>query len=600
MDRFRTHPFSVMSTGVSRRSFLAGAAACGVSAWGQTGGMSAGITREQKRRPASGKPYARFTDVAQSAGLTAPMIYGGVDRIRYIVESMGGGCAFFDYDNDGWMDIFLLGGTRLEGAPSEASNRLYKNNRDGTFTDVTVKAGLHDVGWACGVCVGDYNNDGLEDLFCTYYGHNRLYRNNGNGTFTDVTRQAGLWDGTRRFATGCSFFDYNRDGHLDLFVANYVEFDLDHPPQPVIENPTCTYQGLLVYCGPRGLPPGRHSLYRNNGDGTFTDVSEASGIAKHRGSYGMTAVTGDFDNDGWPDLFLACDSTPSLLLMNNHDGTFREEGFDRGVAVSGEGYEEAGMGVGAGDVALNGSTSLLVTHFQQQASGLYLNGGNGDFNDATLESRLAVEARYVGWGAAVADFDNDGLPDLMWVTGHVYPEIESKFPQFPFKGPRVLFRNLGDGTFEELTDEAGAALGQRHASRGLAVGDFDNDGDLDVLIMNVNEAPTLLRNDAPKENGWLKVKLLASKSNRSGIGTRVLVRYAGREQMQEARSQTSYLSCSDPRLHFGLGDAALAEVEIFWPSGLYQKLGAVKKNQVLVVREAEAGPQPRPQRSTRS
>lgn len=578
-----------MKAKLTRRAVVAGGFACCVHALSQTAGMSGGTTREQKRRPPSGKPYSRFVDVAAQAGLTKPMIYGGVDRIQYIVESMGGGCAFLDYDNDGWMDIFLLGGTRLEGAPADAGNRLYRNNRNGTFSDVTVAAGLGGVGWATGVCVGDYNNDGHEDLFCTYYGQNRLYRNNGDGTFTDVTKAAGLADLQRRFGTGCTFLDYNRDGHLDLFVANYVEFDLDHPPRPVLENPTCTYEGLLVYCGPRGLPAGKHSLYRNNGDGTFTDVSEASGISKLRGSYGMTAVTGDFDNDGWPDIFLACDSTPSLLLLNNHDGTFREEGFDRGVAVSGEGAEQAGMGVGAGDIALNGSTSLLVTHFQQQATGLYRNDGKGDFTDVTLEAKLAVETAYVGWGAAIADFDNDGFPDLMWVTGHVYPEVEKKYPQFPFKGPRVLFRNLGDGTFEELTDEAGPALRLRYASRGLACGDFDNDGDLDILIMNVNDTPTLLRNDAPKGNGWLKLKLIGTKSNRSAIGARVIARYGNRIQMQEVRSQTSYLSANDPRIHFGLGSAPDANIEIFWPSGLHELVGKVQRNQSLILREGSAG-----------
>jgi hypothetical protein len=573
-------------TSFSRRKFLASvvAASCDRTL-GQAAGMSSHASKTQSRLAPTGKVYSTFTDVAAKAGLSAVMTYGEEKSVKFIIESMGGGCAFLDYDNDGWMDIFLLGGSRLEGAPSGASNRLYRNNRDGTFTDVTLQAGLLDTGWACGVCVGDYNNDGFDDIFCTYYGQDKLYRNNGNGTFTDVTKASGLFHAMTRFGTGCSFFDYNRDGHLDLFVANYVEFDLKHPPLPTMENPTCTYEGTQVYCGPRGLKAGRHSLYRNNGDGTFTDVSEAAGIAKHRGSYGMTAVTADFDNDGWPDIFLACDSTPSLLLMNNHDGTFREEGFDRGVAVSGEGFEQAGMGVGAGDVGLNGSTSLLVTHFQKEASGLYLNDGKAQFSDITTDARLAVETMYVGWGAAIADFDNDGLPDLFWVTGNVYPELEKKYPQYPFKGPRILFRNRGDGSFEELTSECGPAIGQRHASRGLAVGDFDNDGDLDLLIMNVNETPSLLRNDAPPGNHWLKIKLIGTTSNRSAIGARVTVGYGGKIQMQEVLSQSSYLSCNDPRLHFGLGMAIQAEIHVRWPSGKEEKLGQIAVDRLITLKE---------------
>jgi hypothetical protein len=313
----------------------------------------------------------------------------------------------------------------------------------------------------------------------------------------------------------------------------------------------------------------------------------------------MTAVTADFDNDGWPDIFLACDSTPSLLLMNNHDGTFREEGFDRGVAVSGDGFEQAGMGVGVGDVGLNGSISLLVTHFQKEASGLYLNDGKAQFSDVTMDSHLAVETSYVGWGSAIADFDNDGLPDLFWVTGNVYPEIERKYPQYPFKGPRILFRNRGDGTFEELTSEGGPAIAQVHASRGVAIGDFDNDGDLDILIMNVNETPSLLRNDAPPGNHWIKIKLVGTTSNRSAIGARVIVRYAGKIQMQEVLSQSSYLSCNDPRLHFGLGTAAHADVHVIWPGGREEKLGQVEVDRLITVKEGSGvvpniSPQPKP------
>lgn len=531
------------------------------------------------------KPFSRFTDIAREAGLTAPMIYGGVDRDTYIIESMGGGCAFFDYDNDGWMDIFILGGSRLEGAPADASNRLYRNNRDGTFQDVTEKAGLHDAGWANGVCVGDYNNDGYEDLFCTYFGQNKLYRNNGDGTFTDVAKQAGLHSENPRFGTGCSFLDYNRDGLLDLSVANYVQFDLDQAPKPSAENPNCSYEGVAVYCGPRGLKPGRHSLYRNNGDGTFTDVSKQAGIAGSNGSYGLTVVTPDLDEDGWPDIFVACDSTPSLLFMNNRDGTFKEEGLLRGVAVSGEGQEYAGMGVGVGDYDLDGHTDLFKTHFQRQPSGLYHNSGKAEFEDVTIAAGIAHENRFVSWGAGIVDLDNDGYPDIFLVTGNVYPELEKVLPQLPYKGPRIIFRNLGNSHFEELIDEAGPGVIAKHASRGCAFGDFDNDGDLDILIMNVNEPPSLLRNDAPGHNHWLKIKLIGTKSNRSAIGAHVLVRYGKNIQVQELLSQSSYISSNDPRLHFGLGNEMNADVSIRWPNGLQEEFRNIASDQLATIRE---------------
>ena len=550
-------------------------------------------TAKPLARPApSGRPFnAHFVDVAASAGLTTPTIYGGVETKKYILEATGCGCAFTDYDNDGWMDIFILSGTRLEGVPPGTTNRLYKNNRDGTFTDVTEKAGLTAIGWASAVCVGDYNNDGFEDLFCTYFGQNRLYRNNGDGTFSDVTRASGLGIEQTRWGAGCSFLDYNRDGHLDLFVSNYVRFSFEHAPVPG-ENVNCNWKGIPVECGPRGLPPGRHSLYRNNGDGTFTDVSQQAGIAAATESYGMTVVAADFDEDGWPDIYVACDSTPSLLFMNNHDGTFREEGVMRGLALSDDGAEQAGMGLGVGDYDLDGHLDLFKTHFADDANGLYHNDGKGNFDDVTRVSRIGVETRYICWGAGIVDLDNDGYPDLFMVSGSVYPEVESKLPQYANKNPRSVFRNLGNGTFEELVQQAGPGVAEAHCSRGCAFGDFDNDGDVDILIVNLNEPPSLLRNDLKGNQNWLKVKLEGVKSNRSAIGARVLVRYGGKVQAQAVVSQSSFYSSNDPRLHFGLGASKIADVDVHWPNGLAEQFPGIKANQWLKLREG-SGARPR-------
>ena len=537
-------------------------------------------------RPApSGRPfYAHLVDVAPAAGLHAPVVYGGVESKKYILEATGCGCAFIDYDNDGWMDIFLLSGTLLAGDPPDATNRLYKNNRDGTFTDVTERAGLKAVGWASGVCIGDYNNDGFEDIFCTSFGQNRLYRNNGDGTFTDVTKAAGLWNDQTRWGAGCSFLDYNRDGHLDLFVSNYVRFSFEHAPVPG-ENVNCNWKGVPVECGPRGLPPGRHLLYRNNGDGTFTDVSQQAGIASATECYGMTVVAADLDEDGWTDIFVACDSTPSLLFMNNHDGTFREEGVLRGVALSDDGMEQAGMGVGLGDYDLDGHLDLFKTHFAEDANGLYHNDGKGNFDDVTRSSRLAVDTRYVCWGAGIVDLDNDGYPDLFMVTGNVYPEVERKLPQYANKTPRAIFRNLGNRTFEELSEEAGPGVTAAHCSRGCAFGDFDNDGDIDVLVVNMNEPPSLLRNDIKGKQNWIKVKLEGVKSNRSAIGARVLAHYGGKVQAQAVLSQSSFYSCNDSRLHFGLGESSSVDLDIYWPNGLREQYKRLPVNQLVTLRE---------------
>jgi hypothetical protein len=539
-------------------------------------------------------PFSRFVDVAHAAGLTETMVYGEPDSFTYIFESMASGCAFFDYDNDGWMDIFILGGRRLKDTPPDAGNRLYKNNRDGTFSDVTAHAGLLDTGWAQGVCVGDYNNDGFEDLFLTYYGQNRLYRNNGDGTFTDVTAKAGLLYPTTRYSTGCTFFDYNRDGLLDLFVSNYLEMDQATAPKPSLSVPNCNFQGVPTLCGPLGLPKAQNYLYRNNGDGTFTDVSRESGVSGFRGSYGLTVVSIDADEDGWPDIFVVCDSTPSLLLMNNHDGTFREEALFRGVALSGDGRQMGGMGAAAGDYNLDGHTDLLKTHYYNQATGLYRNDGKGNFDDVTIKAGLNGETRFVCFGAGLADFDNDGYPDILLSTGTVYPEVDRILPAFPARTPRILFRNQGDGTFVEMGAEAGAGISARHCGRGAAFGDFDNDGDIDVLIMNVNEPPTLLRNDAPPGNHWIKIRLEGTKSNRSAIGARVLVRYGGKVQVQELLSQSSFLSSNDPRLHFGLGAATTADIEVHWPSGLVETMKSVAANQLVTWKEGSGQVKGRP------
>jgi len=548
-------------------------------------GVSSRSVRPQPRGKPSGRPFlSRFTDVAEQAGLTHPVVYGGVDAKQYIVEVVGCGVAFLDYDNDGWLDILVLNGTRLEGAPAGTTNRLYKNNRDGTFTDVTEKAGLTRSGWASAVTVGDYDNDGFDDLFITYYGHNVLYHNNGNGTFTDVTEKAGLRQDAVRYGSGCTFVDYDRDGHLDLFVATYLNTTLEKLPKPG-ENTDCRWKGVPVNCGPRGLPAGFVQLFHNNGDGTFTDVSRRSGVALAAGSYPMTAVAADYDDDGWPDIYVACDSTPSFLFRNQHDGTFRQEGLERGVAVSEDGAEQAGMGIGLGDFDLDGTLDLFKTHFSDDTNVLYRNDGKGYFDDFTIRAGLGVETRYVGWGAGIVDLDNDGWPDLFLVTGSVYPEVERRLPAYPYRTPRLVFRNLGDGRFEELIEEAGPGVVASHASRGCAFGDFDNDGDLDILIMNMNEPPSLLRNDVSGKGHWLKVLLTGVKSNRSAIGARVVARYGGRAQAQGVAAQSSFYSANDRRLHFGLGTAAVADLTIRWPSGTSETIPRVEADQLVVIRE---------------
>ena len=527
-----------------------------------------------------------FTDVAAQAGLSETTVYGGVETKKYIIETNGCGVAFFDYDNDGWVDVFVMSGTRLEGFPKgkEPTNRLYRNNKNGTFTDVTDRAKLRRTGWAASVSVGDYDNDGFDDLFLTYWGQNALYHNNGDGTFTDVTEKSKLVGQNGRWGSGATFIDYDRDGKLDLFVANYLKFDLATAAEPG-KGGTCVWKGIPVNCGPRGLPTDVNLLYHNNGDGTFTDVSEKSGISKITGRYSMTAIVTDFNNDGWADIYVACDSTASTLYRNNTDGTFTDVGLESGTSYNEDGNEQAGMGVTAGDYNGDGLPDIFKTHFADDLPVLYKNSGRGLFEDVSRPAGFD-HTRYVQWGTGFADFDNDGWPDIMTVTGNVYPEVEKFFKEYPHRSPRLVYQNLGNGRFRDVSGNLGAGVTTPKSSRGAAFGDFDNDGDTDVLVMNMNEPPLLLRNDLKSSNNWLTVKLTGTKSNRSAIGSRVIVKNGDRTQAQEVTSQSSYYSHNDFRLHFGLGANQQADqIEIHWASGAIETLKNVASNKFLTIKE---------------
>ena len=523
----------------------------------------------------------RFEDVAAKAGLTAPTIYGGVTHNRYILETTGCGAAFFDYDNDGWVDLFLVNGSRLDMNSSQApSNRLLRNNRDGTFTDVTRQAGLSHSGWGQGVCIGDYDNDGNEDLFVTYWGQNILYHNNGDGTFTDVTEKSGLAMKGTHWGSGCAFLDYDGDGHLDLFVSNYIEFDPKTAPLP--GSGACLYQGLPVNCGPQGLPRATNFLFRNNGDGTFSDVTQKSGIGKAPPSYGLGVLVADFDNDGRPDIYVANDSEMSFLFWNNGDGTFTEGGLEAGVATSRDGRNQSGMGVSAGDYDCDGLLDIFKTNFSDDLPDLYRNRGKRLFEDHTEAAGLAAHSRLLGWGCGFFDFNNDGWLDILYVNGHVYPEIENLHGPAHYKQPKILYENLGNGKFRDVSLEAGPGIADLTSARGCAFGDFDNDGLIDVLINPVNAVPQLLHCTSRTGNHWIALKLVGTKSNRSAIGARIYCTTGDHRQMDEVRSGGSFYSQNDLRIHFGLGKAdRIDKLEIHWPSGQVDRLADVAADRVL-------------------
>ena len=536
----------------------------------------------------------QFVNVAREAGLRSATVFGSEHKNKFLLETTGCGCAFVDYDNDGWLDIFLVNGTRFEAAwePGKAPiSRLYKNNRDGTFTDVTLKAGVARTGWGQGVCAGDYDNDGFEDLFVSYWGDCSLWHNNGDGTFTDVAKKAGVTtnagNGQRRENTGCAFLDYDKDGHLDLFVANYLDFDPKTAPLP--EAGPCLYKGILVACGPPGLQGGKNILFHNNGNGTFTDVSEKAGILKTPGTYGLGVLVSDLDNDGWPDIYVANDSTSSTLYRNNHDGTFTDVAIEAGVAYSADGKPQAGMGVSAADYDCDGNIDIVKTNFVGDTSSLYHNEGDLVFQDVTFQAGLGKNTRFLSWGVSFIDFDNDGWSDILINNGHVYPEVSETSVESGYRERKVLYKNLGNGRFADVSEAAGPGIAEKVPGRGCAVGDFNNDGLLDVLVSCINDVPQLLRCDSNLKNNWIGIKTVGTRSNRSGIGARIYCSTGTHRQMDEVRSGSSYLSQSDLRVHFGLGSARTADLEIRWPSGVVDKLAGVGANRILIVKEGANG-----------
>jgi enediyne biosynthesis protein E4 len=536
-----------------------------------------------------------FTNVAAQAGLTATTVYGGRTTNKYLLETTGCGVALLDYDGDGWLDVFLVNGTTLEGLPGgkEPTNHLYRNRRDGTFEDVTDKAGLRASGWGQGACAGDYDNDGDDDLFVSYWGRNRLYRNNGDATFADVTTSAGVSDTRDRWGAGCAFLDYNRDGRLDLFVANYIDMDLKTAPVP--DSGLCLYKGLRVACGPPGLKGGKNILYRNEGDGKFADVSDGSAVSRASGTYGLGVTTLDFDRDGWTDVYVANDSNPSALYRNNRDGTFTDIGIRAGCAYSQDGKPQAGMGITVADFDRNGTFDLFKTNFAGDTSTLYANTGDGFCEDRTFAAGIGLNTRFLGWGVGFVDLDRDGWRDLFLVNGHVYPEVEQLKTEAGYRQRKIVYRNLRNGRFEDITERLGVPVTTAKAGRGAAFGDLDNDGDIDIVVNNIHDTPDLFRLDSRRAGHWFTARLVGTRSNRSAIGAALTLTAGGATQIEEVRGGGSYYAQNDLRVHFGLGDASLVtRLEVRWPSGLTEAWTDLAADRIVTLEEgtgqAAAGP----------
>ncbi len=548
--------------------------------------MACAALGQQTPAPAKPAPVANFTDVAERAGLTMLNVFGGIDTKKYIIETTGTGVAIFDYDNDGWPDILILNGTTLETRPGSGapSNHLYRNNHDGTFSDVTAKAGLVATGWAQGVCAGDYDNDGWEDLYLTYFGKNRLYHND-HGVFREVGESSGTAGSGKAWGTGCAFIDYDRDGLLDLVVANYVDLDLANTPAPG-DRASCIWKGVPVMCGPRGLPGAHNLLYHNLGGGKFADVTTQAHIDQTPGHYSLGVATLDFDDDGWPDIYVACDSTASILYRNNHDGTFTDVAVKAGAAYNEDGREQAGMGVSIGDYNGDGRPDIFKTNFSDDTSTLYRNNGDGTFDDVTFAAGLGLNTKYLGWGTNFLDFDNDGWPDIIVVNGHVYPEVDKQHLGSTYEEPRILYHNLGNGKFADISDEAGTGITTPRSSRGAAVGDLWNDGQISIVVSNMNARPSLLVNRVRSVNHWIAFRTVGTKSNRDGIGARISVNAGDRTLVDEVRGGGSYASSNDLRVHFGLGAASRVEwVQVRWPSGRVERFDKAAVDSINTLKE---------------